>query len=296
MGSDAGAVPLDSGVREAATLVANKDWRCNVKKLGVLVILMCLLLPSSAVFSQDWATFSKLLKENCTKFMGDVRDLTMTMDMTNKSSRGSMTSASTLYSKGDRFRAEITMKEMPGGGAMPAELAGMKTIVIKDGANVWMVNPMTGKMQLPAGDASRYRGQWLCTDYVPESAEIVGSEVVEGRDCFVIADKDPKATFAKLWIDKKNYHLLKLEGKPEEGQPAMVALFSDFRKIAGDWEIPYMTKVNVGSDVASTIAVTSVAVNKGLGDDLFNAEKIEGKTSNMMDLMKKMKEQQKDTK
>jgi outer membrane lipoprotein-sorting protein len=266
-----------------------------VKKLCALVVLACLLLSSSAALSQDWATLSKLMRDNCTKFMGDVKDLTMSMDMTNKSPQGSMASTSTLYSKGDKFRAEIAMKEMPGGGAMPAGMAGMKTIVIKDGVNVWMVNPMTGKMKLPAADANRYRGQWLCSDYIPQTAEIVGSEAVGGRDCYVVADKDPKATFSKLWIDKKNYHLLKLEGKPEKGQPAMVAIFSDFRKVAGDWEVPYMTQVDMGTDVASTIAVTSVAVNKGLKDDLFNADKIEGKTTNMMDLMKKMKEQQKDT-
>lgn len=266
-----------------------------MKKLCAFIVLACLVLASSAALSEDWATLSKLMRESCTKFMGDVKDLTMTMDMTNKSPRGSMTSASTLYSKGDKFRAEITMKEMPGGGAMPAAMAGMKTIVIKDGTNIWMVNPMTGKMQLPAADASRYRGQWLCTDYIPQNAEIVGSEAIGGRDCYVIADKDEKAAFAKLWIDKKNYHLLKLEGKPEKEGATMVALFSDFRKVAGDFEVPYMTQVTAGPEVTSTIAVTSVAVNKGLKDDLFSADKIEGKSTNMMDLMKKMKEQQKDT-
>ncbi len=187
------------------------------------------------------------------------------------------------------------MKELPGGTALPPEMAGMKTIVIMDGADVWMINPMTGKMQLPSRDAARYRGQWLCSDYIPQSAEVVGSEAVGGQDCYVIVDKDQNTSIAKLWIDKKSYHLLKLEGKPEEGQPAMTAVFTDFRKIEGAREIPYVTKVMLGPDVATTVTITSVTVNKGLSDELFDASKIEGKPTNMMDLMNRMKEQQKDS-
>jgi outer membrane lipoprotein-sorting protein len=185
------------------------------------------------------------------------------------------------------------MKEVPGGGEMAEAMVGMKTIVISDGANVWMLNPMAGKVQLPADQAGQYRGQWHCKDYIPQNAEIVGSEVVNGRDCFVLAVKDEKSDYAKLWVDKRNYQLARLEGKPQQGE-TMIAIFSDFRKVTGGWEFPYKTEVYSGKEIASTVTVKSIDVNKGLKDDLFNADKVEGKAPDMQDMIKKMKEKMKD--
>jgi hypothetical protein len=266
-----------------------------MKKICALAVAVCVMLSAGVAFSQDWATVSKTLKDNCSKFTGGIKDLTMTMEMKNTSPRGATSSTSTLYRKGDKFRSEITLKELPGGAAMPPEMAGMKTVVIDDGTNLWMISPMTGKMQMPATDLEQYRGQWLCSDYIPQKGEVIGSETIDGRDCWVIADEDANAPVTRLWIDKKSYNLLKLMGKAEAGQPTMTATFSDFRTVANDFEIPFVTKVSVGPDMGATITVTSAAANTGLSEDLFDAGKIEGKPGDMMDLMKKMREQQRDT-
>ena len=260
--------------------------------LIISLFLVCLMLVPAAGSSEDWASLSKQMRDKCANFNQEVKDLTMIMEMMNKSSEGTITTQSTLYEKGEKFRAEMTM-QMPPGSDMPKEMAGMKTIVISDGTTIWLVSPM-GKTQIPASEGGRYRGQWQCGDYIPTKAEIIGSETVSGHDCWILAAKDEKADFAKLWVDKKSSQLMKIESKPEKEETEVV-LFSDFRKVTGDWELPYKTEVYSGKELATTIVMKSAEVNKGLADDLFNADKVQGGAKpSMMDLMKqKMQEQMK---
>lgn len=259
----------------------------------VLPLLACFILVPAAGYSQDWAGLSKQLRDRCAKFNQGVKDMTMTMEMTNVSSEGSFQTQATLFRKGDRFRAEVKMPKMPGGGDMPPEFAEMTTLVIDDGKGVWMINPMTGKIEVPSNETSKYRGQWDCGDYVPEKAEITGGETVSGRDCHVVVVKDATSSYARLWIDKKTLDLMKLEGKPQDGETT-VTLFSDFKKVAGDWQVPHKTELYQKDKVVSTIIITSMEANKGLSDDLFDADKAQVKGPNMMDMMKKMKDQQKE--
>lgn len=213
------------------------------------------------------------------------------MEMEVPSSEGSFKTTSVLYGKGKRFRVEVSMEGMEEAG-LPAEMAGMKTIVVGDGKNAWIVNPMMGKSEISAEEGAKYRGQWSCSDYLPVSAEIIGSEKIGGRECYVLSVLDNSSDFSKIWIDQKSFNLMKMEGKPQEGV-ASVILLSDHRKVLGDFEMPFRTEMYSGKDLISTTVVRSVEVNKGLADDLFDPDKI--KTSgpdmkDMMDQMKKMKE------
>ncbi len=176
---------------------------------------------------------------------------------------------------------------------MPAGMEGMKTIVVGDDKSAWIVNPMMGKSQIPADEAAKYRGQWDCTAYMPVAAEIIGSEKIAGRDCYVLSVLDSSSEFAKLWIDQKSFNLMKMEGKPQEGVTSVI-LLSDYRKVSGDFEMPFRTEMYSGKDLISTTIVKSIAVNKGISDDLFDPDKIKASAGpdmkGMMDQMKKMKD------
>jgi outer membrane lipoprotein-sorting protein len=224
--------------------------------------------------------------ESCTKYTQGIKDITWTMEMEVPSSEGSFKTTSVLYSKGERFRVEVSMEGMEDAG-VPAEMAGMTTIVIGDGTNAWIVNPMMGKSQIPAEEGAKYRGQWSCSDYVPAAAEIIGSEKIGGRDCYVLSVLDASSDYAKLWIDQNGFHLLKMEGKPQEGVASVIVL-SDYRKVSGDFEMPFRTEMYSGKDLISTVVVKSVEVNKGLSDDLFDPDKVEASGSDMKDMMEQM--------
>ena len=65
----------------------------------------------------------------------------------------------------------------------------------------------------------------------------------------------------------------------------------DFRKVKGDWELPYKTEMYGNNELMSTTLVKSVEINKGLSDDLFNPDKVKIKGFNMQEMMKKMIQQ-----
>ena len=256
-----------------------------------LLLCACIVLVPAAGFSEDWAGLSKQLKDRCAEFNQDVKDLSLSMEMTTPSSKGDVTTQMAVFKHGEKYRAELQMQEMPGGGEMPPGMAGMTIIVINDGKSTWTINSMTGKMQLPEEEAEKYQGQWDCEDFIPQEAEIAGSETVSGRDCHVLVVKDETSPYAKLWIDKKTLDSVKIEAKPQDGKIS-TALFSDFKKLDGDWQFPYKTQMYQDKTLLSTMIVKSVAVNKGLSDDLFNPDKADAKGPSMTDMMKTQKKEE----
>jgi outer membrane lipoprotein-sorting protein len=149
---------------------------------AVLALLACLAILPANGFAETWEGLSKRMIESCAKYTQGLKDLKWTIEMEVPSSEGLFKTTSVLYRKGDKSRVEVSMEGMEDAG-MPPEMAGMKTIVISDGTNAWIVNPMMGKSKIPAEEGAKYRGQWACTDYLPAAAEIIGSEKVGGRDC-----------------------------------------------------------------------------------------------------------------
>jgi outer membrane lipoprotein-sorting protein len=245
------------------------------------------VLPAGA-FAETWESLSKRMIETCTKYQQGVKDLSWEMEMDVPSSEGSIKSNTLLFSKGPKFRVEVSMEGIEDMG-MPAGMGDMKTIVIGDGKSAWIINPMMGKSQIPPEEAEKYRAKWSCTDYMPVAAEIIGSEKVGGADCWVLSVIDVSSDYAKLWIEQKGLRVLKMEGRPQEGV-ASVILFADYRKVSGAFEMPFKTMMYSGKDLISTAVVKSAKVNSGLADELFDPEKIKVTgpgSKEMMDEIKK---------
>lgn len=247
------------------------------------------VLPAGAS-AETWESLSKRMIEACTKYQQGVKDLSWEMEMDVPSSEGSMKTNTLLYSKGPKFRVEVSMEGMEDMG-MPAGMGDMTTIVIGDGKSAWIINPMMGKSQIPPEEAEKYRAKWSCTDYMPVAAEIVGSEKVGGADCWVLFVIDESSEYAKLWIEQKGLRVMKMEGKPQEGVAATV-LFSDYRKVSGLFEMPFKTMMYSGKDLISTGVVKSAKVNSGLSDELFDPEKIKVTGPGSKDMMEQMKKMQ----
>lgn len=250
-----------------------------------------LLVPGGARSQAPWAEFSKKLVASCEKHRDIVKDMTMTMEMTTFMAEASVASEATAYQKGKSFRVEMSVEGMAGAG-LPQELAGLKTIVVGNDTKAWIINPMMGKSEIPVDEGNKYSGQMACDAYIPVDAEILGSEKIAGRDCYVLGVLDPNAIFSKLWIDQESYNLMKAEGSWGEGEKA-TSIFSDYRKIAGDLEYPFKTEVYSGADLLSAIVVKSLEVNNGLSDDLFDPDKVEAQGPDLQNMLKKMQDRAK---
>lgn len=249
--------------------------RCKMKSL-VIVIGLCLVLGN--VYAVDLPDVLKRVEEKYARFEQEIQDMTILQDMVMITSGGEMTQDIKLQNKGKKFRMESKME----GAGMPG---GMETVTIYDGKDTWMISPFTGKQKISdlGGNQNQVQSNWW--DYISENSTITGSEEVSGRECHVISVSG-NAPFDKLWLDKNSFDMVKAEFSGAGG--TMLLVYSDFRKVKGDWDMPYKTEMYQGKSLFSTSVTKSIEVNKGLSDELFDANKVQMKASSMEDMMKQM--------
>jgi len=285
------ATSLDKLSNRARVLRGPSSWQAIRLSNGVkvlLVALIILLLGISHGLAADWPTILKQGKAKYAKFEKEVKDMTIVQETKMVTPEQKITSETKLFSKGKKFRME-SKTQMPG---MSQESGGMETIVIYDGKDMWIISPFMGKKRLPKEKEKEHQAGKDWWGLASEKAKIVGTEKIGNRECYVVETKEQKEShFDKVWLDKKNLVLTKAESKGAEGK-VILWVYSDFRKIKGDWEMPYKTEVYEGNKLMSTTLVKSLEINKGLSDDLFDPGKVKAKGSGMKDMMKKMMMQQ----
>ena len=193
----------------------------------------------------------------------------------------------TVYTKGTKTRVEMKMP-------LPLDSAGgepqtMQTIMINDGSNAWIFSPLGEKKQLSPEEAKQYEPSRNCWGFFPDNARVIGSDSAQGRDCYIVELED-EGVLTRLWLDKSDF--IPVQGQTHDSTGAMQYhwVHSDFHKIRGQWEYPYMTKMYNGDTLTVQMSVTSLEVNQGLSDELFNPDSVRMKplNLNLQDLMKMM--------
>jgi len=263
-----------------------KEFGRKKRVLLVLTFFVSLLLGAAGNLS----TIFQEAKVKYKNFNQKIQDITIVKETKIIGGEKTISSESKVFKKGKKFRIENTMN-MPQASDMPGS---MKTIIIYDGTDTWMISPFRGKIKLSREQSKKYQSNdeqnWWTT--TPEDAKSIGTERVGKRKCYVIKFKDKKRTsFNKIWVDKKYLTLVKAEGKTEDGK-TMLWLNSDFRNIKGKWIMPYKTEVYADGELFTTSVVKSLEINKGLSDELFDADKLKApQGSNIQEMMKKAMEQ-----
>jgi len=250
----------------------------RMKGRGVLLAACAALLAFAGGCAGGGTDLDAIVMEAKAKrerFEEDIADLTMTAQLVQEAPQGTMSLDMKVFTKGRKVRTEMVIPQMPG---MPDAMAGAEIITIYDGTDTWMIHPMTGKTKSPGSQSQdpflQERDWW---DSVSDKTVLSGKESVGGRDCHVIDfSADENAPIKRLWLDSKDLMMVQAEVSAPNGK-MMRILMSDFRPLEGEWKIPYKTEVFEGEKIGATITVTSVDVNTGLSDDLFDAEKVEVK-------------------
>jgi len=254
----------------------------TIVRLAVGSAAGVLLLGSAA--ATDWATLAKQAQAHYAKMAAEVRDMTIEQEMENVTPQGSVKSQTKMFKKGEKVRMEMQMGLQAGA---PSGMGSMETIVIGDGKDYWLISPILGTQKVPPAEGEKYQSDWQWWDRLTTEARVVGEEKVNARNCYVVEGKPKEGTaFSKLWIDKDSFFLVKAEGKADDTAMSMVC--SDFRPIHGQFQIPYRTDIFAEGKVVSTVRVTSVKVNTGLADDLFDPKKAKAKGPSMEQMMKMM--------
>ncbi len=256
-------------------------------KIGLKVLVLVLssmAFFSSQVFASDWTNLIGKAEAKYANFNKEVKDMTMVQEMKIVTPEGEMTSEMKMMRKGEKYRV-VTKMSMPN---MPKGMGEMETIIISDGKDTWMISSFAGKQKLPEGDEVKHQGNLGWWDSFSKEAEITGSETIKGRDCYVVKFKEEAESYiTRVWIDKNELFLVKSESKGDKGG-TMTMLYSDFRKIKGNWEMPYETEIFSDDKLVSTMTMKSIEINKGLSDDLFDPDKVEVKGMDMQEMMKMM--------
>ena len=243
----------------------------RMKGRGVLLAACAALLAFAGGCGGGGTNLDAIVKEaeaRNVKFEEDIADLTMTGQLAQEAPQGTMNLDMKILTKGRKVRTEMVIPQMPG---MPDGMAGAEMITIYDGTDTWMIHPMTGKTKSPL---TQERDWWKS---VSDKTVLSGKESVGGRDCHVIDfSADDEAPLDKIWLDTEELLMIQAEVSAPNGK-MMRILMSDFRPLEGEWKMPYKTEVFEGEKIGATVTVTSVDVNTGLSDDLFDAEKVEVK-------------------
>jgi len=259
----------------------------------LLVVSVILFLGVGQGFSQSVSDILRKAESNYKNFNQDFKDMAMVFDAKIYTPQGEMTSEMKLFTKGEKSRSEIVM-QFPESAGMPEGMGSMQTIIIFDGQDAWMISSFAGKQKLTSEEAEeqmQYQKGMNWWQSISDKAKYIGIEKINNRECYVLEiEAGGDSHYSKIWVDKKSLFLIKTESKNDSGE-TMRMIFSDFRKIKNNWELPYKTEGFMDEVQTMTILLKSFAINQGLPDDLFDVNKVELSGPNMQEMMQNMIQQ-----
>ncbi len=170
-----------------------------------------------------------------------------------------------------------------------AGMDSLRTVVIDDGHQTWMINPFTGKQKLDEAEAARQELPHDCWGFTPANSRITGEAMAQGRPCYLV-ELDRDSVTHTLWLDKES--LLVREGNSRDGASEVRWVLSDFRPVTPDYQHPYKVEMFDGDQLLSTMTVRSVTVDSQLADGLFNADSVQTPALDMQELMRRAFEAQ----
>ena len=245
-----------------------------INRIGIRILLVAFIsfiLAAEEGFSLEWSGAIEEIKAKYREYEETIKDMVLLQETKTVVGDNVVTSEIKLMQKGDKFRMESKM-QMPEAPDMPEGMPEMKTVMIYNGKDGWLISPFIGKKKM---SSEEIRAQQTGNDwwrYALERASIVGAEKVNERECYILdMEKRENFFFSKLWIDKKSFVITKGEVEDEQGEKGLW-VYSDFRKMAGDLEMPYKTEVYMNGKFLFSIIVKSIEINKDLSDSLFSPD------------------------
>jgi outer membrane lipoprotein-sorting protein len=159
-------------------------------------------------------------------------------------------------------------------------------VQVFDGTQGWKWRPFLGRNEVEAFTSAETKSAAAAAeldgplvDFAKKgsSLELKGVEAVEGKDAYKLKLTLKDGTAKHVWIDKKTYLDVKIEGDPRrmDGKVHSVAIFSrDFRK-EGGLMVPHILETAV-EGVAQThkMTIDKVAINKSVDDALFGKSRV----------------------
>jgi outer membrane lipoprotein-sorting protein len=245
------------------------------KQTGILLIITLLLITCFSSYSQDISA-SEIVKMANDKANGITSQGTMKMTIVRPDWSREVTMKT--WSKGTQYYM-IYITE-------PVRDKGQ--VFMKRDQDMWNWMPSINRMiKLPP---SMMGQSWMGSDFTNDDLvrlnsiiedythQIVGSEKIEGFDCYII-ELLPKPEAAvvwgkiKLWISKNDYYELKGEYFDEDGKLVNDMTASDIRQM-GDRKLPSKTVMTPDDKPGNQtiLEMVDVVFNKPIDDSFFSQQ------------------------
>jgi len=266
----------------------------RVKWLVILLWLSVILLTGiSQSFSKSLSDILEEAKVRYADFNKDFKDIAIIFDSKIYGPDGEMVSEMKLFLKGEKSRSE-TLIQIPETAGMPEGMGIMLVIAIFDGQDTWMISPFTGKTKLTTEQAEEqmyYQTGMNWWKFISNKTKYVGTEKVNDIECYLFElEIERKSPYKRIWVDKDRLFLIQAEGKNSSGDNIRT-IFSDFRKVKGNWEFPYKVEAFINEKLMITVLVKSFEMNQGLSDELFDVDKVEIEGPNLQEMMQNLMQQ-----
>ncbi len=223
-----------------------------VRRLALIGSCCLVVAVVASAFAADDAAM-KDLRAKWEAAQQAIKDITIEQQVTANRGGQQMTVDTKVQRKGAKFRSETHAQ-------------GMTMVMLFDGKDAWMIGP-TGAQKMPMPPQMQDPLRMA----LPENAKITGTETVAGRSCYIVEMTPTEGgTPIRMWVDQKSPTVVKIESKDPQGGTVLI-MFSDFRKVLKDYEMPFKCEVTANGATQATITMKDIKVNSGLDDKLFEA-------------------------
>lgn len=251
-------------------------------KTALILFALTVLMFNFAYAGTTIEEIRKAMNEKYA-YSDDIKSMKMEQVMTVFDKKDKITNAVNIFKKDDMMRMEIST-DIPDdeGGSMTVGT----TVILSDGKDMYMINPLLGKIKITGNDAKQYEKEdaaswWSIYD---DDFTVAGEEDVEGSACYVLQKTDEKEKVVeKVYVDKGDLTVKKTEDY--SGKDMMTAFYRNYKKIDGKYPMPYLIEMYSKEKLISTVEVKNVELNCELDDALFTGEESKSNGS-INDLMK----------
>jgi len=239
----------------------------------VVLVVIGVFCISGVAFGAEVSKVLKEIKGRDAKIEALAKDVTMVMDSKMVSQDMEMQTNMKAITKGKKRRTEMTMM-------------GMKTIVVNNGSEIWMVSAQQGKKKMNS-ESEGGQTPFGQADNIKEDGLKVSEGTVNDKKCFILEGQDNQNNQCKWYFDSASFALLKYETKMN-GQN-MVLVNSGFKKVKGDIEMPSKMEFTTDGKLTMSGVVKSIEFNKGIKDEIFDVDSIKQEELGKMDMEMMMK-------
>jgi hypothetical protein len=153
---------------------------------------------------------------------------------------------------------------------------GMNNYVIITPAAGWMYMPIqqqTEVQNMPeaqlkeAQEQLDVHGSFIDYKSKGHNIELVGSETIDGNDCFKLKMTTKNGVEVTHFIDKKTYHIIQSVRTAEGNE--LVTTYSDFKKLPEGIVVPMSSVVPLGNGMTADLTIAKIEINTPIQESLF---------------------------